>query len=278
MFRESQKVFLACAIGAGIGSFVALEVSAMLCWVGFLLGGFVGYLSYEWKEVVRAVPKAYRIAAGYRLPAGYLKFFVWDVFLWFNIAFLSTILLACIIESGRSTTGEHLSFKASIIVGGFVWFFSVLLSGGAVLNIAYYSMKSPISYDGQLLKDEIETTRQFALCTFLPCIFFWHLPCGIVFVAKRTPSFSVWFFNGSLLVAREWGSFLKKFLWNLFLLIHSEMRILCSIDAFIGTVIGYFAGSALMGALYGGIVGVFNFLVITELCLKRIWRIIPIQS
>ena len=132
--------------------------------------------------------------------------------------------------------------------------------------------------DGRIHGERARNFKEMTYLTFPPIMLFWHLPRGIVFVARRTPSFAVWFFNGCILVAKEWGSFWGKFFWKLFLMIHSEMRILCGVDAMIGAVIGYFAGSALMGALYGGIVGVFNFLVITELCLKRIWRVIPIQK
>ena len=122
---------------------------------------------------------------------------------------------------------------------------------------------------------EVHLWKEISFYIFPPITLFWHLPRGIIFVARRFPEFAKWFVAGCWLVAREWGSFCGKFFWKLFLLIHSEMRILCGVDAMIGAVIGYFVGSAAMGALYGGIVGVFNFLVITELCLKRIWRVIP---
>ena len=55
------------------------------------------------------------------------------------------------------------------------------------------------------------------------------------------------------------------------------MRLLCGIDAMLGAGIGYLAGSAIIGALDGGLVGVFNYAIVTELCLKR-FGYIPIQK
>ena len=76
--------------------------------------------------------------------------------------------------------------------------------------------------------------------------------------------------NDSILITKKPCLFLKRFCWELLLCIHSEMRLLCGIDAMIGTAIGYFAGSVIVGALAGGLFGVFNYAVITELCLKRL--------
>lgn len=283
MFRESQKVFLACAVGAGIGSFVALEVSAMFCWVGFLLGGFVGYLFYEWKEVIKAVPKAYRVAAGYQFPARYFECCKWASFALLSFHFWIVALLFCLISSGPQNWRE--SLFAGVVSGVIFWMFCTFGFCGIILATWKEDEKQSIK-DGvekeiaREKENQISTIKYISLYLFPPLTFMYLLRDIVLitlFVAKRIPSFSVWFFNGCLLVAREWGSFWKKFLWNLFLRIHSEMRLLCGIDAFIGTVIGYFVGSALMGALAGGIVGVFNYAIVTELCLKR-FGYIPIQK
>mgnify|MGYP001615046653 FL=1 len=60
--QETRKVFVACALGAGIGSLIALEMSAGLWWVGLLVGGLTGYLAYDFKVVARAIPMAARVA------------------------------------------------------------------------------------------------------------------------------------------------------------------------------------------------------------------------
>ena len=61
------------------------------------------------------------------------------------------------------------------------------------------------------------------------------------------------------------------FVKTVFILIHSEERLLCMIDAVIGAGIGYSFESALIGALVGGIIGVLNF----EILSKRILHLVP---
>ena len=50
-----------------------------------------------------------------------------------------------------------------------------------------------------------------------------------------------------------------KALKSLFVLIHSEVRVLCALDSAVGATIGYFAGNAFVGALAGGLLGVFHY-------------------
>ena len=54
------------------------------------------------------------------------------------------------------------------------------------------------------------------------------------------------------------------FLKHLFLLIHSDMRVLCMTDAALFAGVGYFLGSALWGAILGGLFGVLNYKVVSE--------------
>lgn len=63
MERTHGKVFIASALGAFIGSLVALQLNAYLWWLGLIAGGLVGYLSYEFKAVLRAIPVAWHAAS-----------------------------------------------------------------------------------------------------------------------------------------------------------------------------------------------------------------------
>ena len=61
---DTGKVFLACALGALVGSLIALQFGPHFWWVGAFAGGFVGYLVYDFPAVLVAIPKAYRDARG----------------------------------------------------------------------------------------------------------------------------------------------------------------------------------------------------------------------
>ena len=62
MERNSGKVMVACAIGAGIGSMIALELNAYLWWLGTLVGFMAGYLAYDFHKVIQAIPQAWQSA------------------------------------------------------------------------------------------------------------------------------------------------------------------------------------------------------------------------
>ena len=258
MSRETSKVFTACAIGAGIGAFVSLEIWAMFWWLGLLVGGLCGYLSYEWREVVKAIPKAFRVATSYRFPKYFLKTAMWQSLLVFSVFSWSVLLLPFVstIENGIGVV---------VCIG----FLGCLLS----LVMAFDLLPVFLQQDSEekklsISEERIESLIIDAYLVFLPIVLFWHLPRGIIFLAKRVPRFTVWFVAGCILVAREWSAFSVRFCWELFLRIHSEMRLLCGVDAMFGAGIGYIAGSALIGALAGGVIGVVNYAVITERVLK----------
>ena len=70
---------------------------------------------------------------------------------------------------------------------------------------------------------------------------------------------------------------LPRFVRNVFILIHSELRLLCLLDGGLGAVagtliVGTLAGT-LVGALAGGVFGVLNF----EIVSKRLLRLVPLR-
>ncbi|MBI2410046.1 hypothetical protein HYV30_03335 [Candidatus Kaiserbacteria bacterium] len=54
---------------------------------------------------------------------------------------------------------------------------------------------------------------------------------------------------------------LVRFARHLFVLVHSEMRLLCFCDTALGAAIGYYLGHAVFGALAGGLLGVAHYAV-----------------
>lgn len=98
--------------------------------------------------------------------------------------------------------------------------------------------------------DKLVHVRQMVRVTFPPILYGWLLPRGIV-----------WFIR---VVSR----FTARFIWQVFIRIHSEMRLLCMADAALGAAVGYFAGSAIIGALAGGVFGLVNYAVVTKRVLE----------
>ena len=80
MKNKALLVALACAIGSGIGTMLALNYHT-IWYVGLLVGGIIGYLVYDIKEVAIATPKAWEFA---RKNIGKLNYKFWIKFLWFS--------------------------------------------------------------------------------------------------------------------------------------------------------------------------------------------------
>src|SRR5437016_6103600 len=62
---KAVKVFFACAFGATIGTMIALQVNHNVWWLGLAVGFVTGYLSYEFKAVITAVPRAWKAAVAW---------------------------------------------------------------------------------------------------------------------------------------------------------------------------------------------------------------------
>lgn len=258
---EAGKVFVASAIGAAIGSLVALQVNTNFWWVGLLVGGIVGYLSYEWKEVVRAIPIAAR-AAFPALVRGMSEFVkeMREAWTW---AF----------GRPRPFVYLHLLFGAV---------FSFLLSGDIFKTINFESSPSPLCALFCIAILLLFLLSTISVLLFL-CI---HIPycfeeddceyCENFFSETSYLKTTKMYF---LEIPKAWVKVLwelvssmttgfVRFGWKMFLLIHSERRLLCGMDAMLGACVGYFSGSVLVGALAGGILGVVNYVYVTERVLR----------
>lgn len=241
--RESWKIFLACALGAGIGSLVALEMSMAFWWVGFITGGLVGYLSYEWRAVAAALPGAYRAARGWRLPP-----FFWTYYGWAMLLVVSVLV--------------DLFLLFSVLLGELVllqeeyWIF-LIMAVSMILGIKICPTEEEIESSIAELQED---------CYILapPLILFWHIPRGIVWVAQTVvtalPAI------GRCLVA--FVRFVPRFCYELFIRVHSERRLLCGVDAMLGAAIGFLAGSVLIGAAAGGMLGLLNYELVSRRLLK----------
>lgn len=244
------KVFMACALGGGVGALVALQMWQPLWWVGMIVGGLTGYLTYEFNEVCRAVLLAWQKVTGWRpVCESWKTFFRLLPAVAVGPALSISLFIAVItvpfvvLESAEKGEVDLSMYCYSV---GFVF---VFLSG----LIARVDVQ--VVVDGKKSLQEV-------LAVYWAGSVFW-----IALRAVKAVK------NGPRLVART-AVVVAKFLWQVFILIHSEMRLLCGLDAAIGAAIGYWLGNALIGALAGGIFGLVNFEVIS----KRWLKLVPIGT
>lgn len=238
MFRESWKVFMACALGAGIGSLVALELNQWLWWIGLIVGGLTGYLAYEFKKVALAILAAWKAAIYPFTSSQLLK---WKVALGLSLSTLSIPLVFLLLWS-FSKPGVNVTDTILWMMSGVL--FGVIIGFGFIPDI----MMSFV--DGRTNEDKITQLRKLNYAVFPPVVIFWHLPRGLAWLALTA------------------SKFLARFCWQVFIRIHSEMRLLCMADAALGAAVGYWAGSTIIGALAGGVFGLVNYAVVTKRILE----------
>lgn len=241
------KVFMACTLGGGVGALVALQMWQPLWWVGMLVGGLIGYLTYEFNEVRRAVSQAWREVSGWRPNREW-----WRVFL----------RLLPVISIGPSAT---------IIAP--LFFLSTLLNRGwdPILNktfmVCFALFSIAMTYLDAEYPKEVSENLQLSKKLNVFRVYFWVVPRAVLksvwLVATRSPGLIA---RGVVTIAR--------FFRYLFVLVHSEVRLLCGLDAALGAAIGYYAGHAGIGALAGGLIGVANFEVIS----KRWLKLVPMKA
>lgn len=268
MESRTAKVAWACFLGGLIGAAVALEVAEYLWWLGLLAGGLTGYFAYEFKKVVLAVPAAFRVAAAWR-PDWKEVGRNMRVGFWFTLAGLA-ILASCLASFCPLTTyllrtvQEPPLLLTLVMLGSFAY-------AAASMGTWFYIFNRI----KETTADPVLRAKKVAFMMNPLALAIWWVPKAIIFtlyqtlrglgwLIPRTPR-AVWF--AMLATIR----FTWRFGWNLFTIVHSDLRLLCGVDAAIGVVIGYFAGSPLVGGLAGAAWGALNYEVLS----KRILHLAP---
>lgn len=250
MEKTAMKVFLACAFGAFIGSMVALQLNRYFWWLGLIVGGFAGYISYEFERIKTAAPQAWKTARKVEIRFEVIK------------------------KGGKALMYCLLACLASLIVG-FCFFVNFYLVASISPRINFLEkILLLVSGPENLLVTSI-------LGLFITLVFLGLIITGfddkfgnysnnefigfaISLVAAPILSISLLALYAIYKLTPTVARFTTRFTKQFFLLIHSDIRLLCATDAAIGAGIGYFSGSAIIGAIAGGIFGVINYKVVSQ--------------
>lgn len=259
--RSTLRVFLATAVGAFVGTVIALQMYRMLWWVGMIGGGLIAYIGYApfeaaktfWRILTakafalfgRAIKNVWSSPSGACWLFGGVLVFVSDIVLLFCVP-LSLASLWPGYQAGVVNPTPDLNLIW--VLGGIVWIgwssFITLVS----LNTEPDTFKNNI-------RDARSTVLQWNPLVVMFCVLpnvLWkyvlrHIPRLLLYAV-------VYILVRSVVAVEE---FLRE--------VHSDLRLLCGVDAAIGTAIGYAFGNALLGAIIGGTFGVVNYKVV------RLW-------
>ena len=204
--------FLMACLLSITGSVIALELGAWW-WVGLTLGFAAGFVGYDVRGFVGGVSRAF----------------------------------AEMRKGSASKETLRIAFYAYGVVESAFASFLVLLFvldclGGFIAIVPYGSLGIFFLLFGliftQPAKDETLEEHAKNIMRIHPIpLFFWRVPCGILWIIARIPRII---------------QFCGTFIATAFRYVHSNARLLFSIDVAIGVAIGYYTGNALLGGLAGG--------------------------
>jgi hypothetical protein len=245
------KVFLSVAIGAFLGTLVGREMIPALTWVGTLVGGFVGYISYEFNKVLRAIPEAGRLATSW-----------WPSKDWWKKCLRAALVSPFFVAT---CTLPLFLFARTLQVqeGGGSWTISLLLA-----TIVGAFMASLISISIPEKGEDAAVKLRAVFITYNPVnLYLWIIPKGLVM--------TVWWLISHIPAGvKALGHLVVVvvlFFKHLAILIHSDVRLLCGVDAAIFATLGsFFPGNIILYALAGGLFGLANYEVVSKKWLKLV--------
>lgn len=283
------RVSAAAGFGALCGTAIALQVSAPNAWLGFLAGGLIAGLFYAWRDIVRAIPAAYRAARGWKTPPHFWKCVLWTLLsgVVFGV-YLPSILLPIAFFSPQFAEAELSGVLAVSLVG-----FPVLWLLSSVLS--YVQLEQGTGYEsffGRTREKHIEGMKCIAIHCSPIALLFYYLPkviacvavalwallvekavtvwkgakwagTGIVFVTVRAPSAIFRLFR-----------FFGRFGWQVFIRVHSHGLNLALLHGTVGTIVGYKFGSPLVGLFAGFVFALLDY----EILSRRVLKVVPLRA
>jgi len=252
------KIFLACFLGAFIGTFVALQMNPALWWIGMLTGAFVGYVSHEFEVLIRTIGRSFIATFKWRPNKSFWRAYFstgFGVVGLFHSIF-ALLVLSIWVDSGFSLVMKSLTNQELLqIFWAMVAFHFFLIFVGGPFAIDTLEKNSEGIYSAGTSYGKTNPVT----------IIFWYLPRGTWFILKKIPKV-IDAVLALCIFAAVAGSHAVV---EGFKLVHSNIRLLCALDAAIGTMVGYFLGNTIIGGIAGGILGVLDY----ELVSKRLLRV-----
>lgn len=257
MNANSQKVGLACFSGSLVGGLASLQLSCHFWWLGILLGGAVGYVSYNFKEIPQTVKTVWqsllernKIKLGATIAGQFVSALLMVAFI------LCYLLLGSLIAVISVLQGVSFLFGNDLSVDSFCFFIFGTVSQYGLGLIWYNTIGRQ--------KDETECAilTTVIMCT-APGLSMVAIPLVLVVVAIAIVFLVVY-------LLYTFTCFVTEVLKRTFILVHSEIRLLCFIDSALGSLVGYYTGNVLLGACAGLFLGVINYELISLRWLKLV--------
>jgi len=251
--EKSLRIFIVSFIGIICGGLVLSKItgqfSSLRLIIGMIVGGPLGYLAYDFKTVIKTIPKAWKVVS------------VWHPnFRNFGRSFLTGIALSLWFSSFLGMMGSMEGFKEGKIL--FTVSLVIFLSVSLIIAISFLFQRDM----SEVGKDVCETLWKWNIV--FTC--FYHLPI-------RLPKAIAWlkkeiapiipqipgFLKRMLLAPVQLMKILFRFVKTLIIMIHRDERLVCMFDIMFGIVLFFFWGKLIPSAIIGGLLAVLNWQIIS---------------
>ena len=306
--RSTFQIVFACALGALACSTVAIAVGYHIAY-GIIAGLIVGYISYEYRDVLKAIPIAYRAAHGGGLSA--LNSFTIALKKWrarphpflypsliVTAPFYINAVYGWVLAGIFDLSDPALSTFLKIFIGllavptlllGFYeasWPLTTILVTFAFIGarVGEHSYWLPFVFPHSENQEALEVARLEQKGLRRQPLTYANTARWIAKGFGLTVLYFLWTGWGHLGRAIEATIiFVARFLWAMFKLIHAHERILCAIDGTLGGVIAYTflirpersLAQNTVAVAFGVILGAGSGLLNYEIVSKRVLKVVP---
>jgi hypothetical protein len=260
--NTDKSIGIACFTGAVLGAFLALQLN-YFWWVGILIGGAVGYVLFRFKEAIEAARRAWRSLPDAKAATAAARTGIWNFVRLAGavvgiLCFAASIIIIMVGVAMSLVVGTEMSAR---------WEGPVMAAGDLGIPPTYWWVSAVVVMLAALLllACVLKTRDRKAACrAIVNCILLTPL------VLPFTLAYAI----GSAILPRAGKAFVRSCELclalgrRIFILVHSEIRLLCMTDAMIGAAAGYYFGNALIGGIIGALCGLVNYRLVSVKWLK----------
>jgi hypothetical protein len=263
--NPEKGIAIACFTGGALGALLAIQLG-YFWWVGILIGGAVGYVFFRFKEAIGAVRRVWKSLPNARTATEAARTAVWNFVRTIGVVlailcFAFSILIMIVGLAMSLVVGAEMSTRSQIPptvteaagIAGQYW-----VMGGAVLAFTAVLLLFFVLLSVRDRKGAFRTILSCFLLTPLVLPF----TIGYAIVSPLVPYACKGFVRLGVLSS--------KAARQTFILVHSELRLLCMTDAMIGALAGYCCGNALIGGFVGAACGLANYKLVSVKWLKLV--------
>lgn len=262
MMKKSLKIFIACFLGIICGGLVLSKITGQFSFlrliIGMIVGGPLGYLAYDFKTVIKIVPKAWNAVKGWKPNKEWWRDF--GPMLWAAASIISTITIGMLAYTSlvawafeESGLADAFKFSAFIYAGSVVLFTPLLAFGLMGLGVRTRKEHSSGFKRYNPFRVYLWLVPKYILISLFLLIKYIVSSVIMVFsVIIRVPGFLL-----KIIVT------LARFIKTLVIMIHRDERLVCMFDTMLGIVIFYFWGNLILSAICGGLLAVLNWQIIS---------------